>query len=337
MTAREILRFVTFTVGSAIYALQAQPTRLVPSGNGVTFPVVLEKKLIPVWGGNALVVAEGSIGEPDLFQGYDLQGARVFSARFSIPGALRTIVRGYTRGPDGTLAVCGAAYGNGGGGAPFIAWITPDGDSQQVVRTEPYTPNLIAIAPDGTFWTVGRELNTNSSEKSGVNLDAGVVRHFDRSGHQLGSWLPRSSFPDPTQFALTAGYLAASADRIGWLHYQTYLHPGGVGAYEEISFDGTLTHFPLPQIAQPKRALRIEGMTINDSGDVFAVITDSGAPHSGFSIVCLNRSTKQWNPVPLSWPVSGDFAFLYGARGSDLVLQMPGDSPSQVHFLTPVK
>jgi hypothetical protein len=337
MTTRGIARFVTFTVGSALYALQAQPARLAPSGSGVTFPVALENKRSPVWGGNALVVAEGSVGEPDLFQAYDLQGALVFNARFSIPGALRTFVRSYARGSDGTLALSGSAYGNGGGGAPFIAWITPDGNSQQVVRTEPYTPNLIAVAPDGTFWTVGRELNSNSSEKSGVNLDAGVVRRFSRSGQQIGSWLPRSSFSDPSELAATSGYLAASADRIGWMHYQTYLHPGGVGGYEEILFDGTLTHYPLPQIAQPKRVLSVEGMTINDSGDVFAVIRDSGAPHSGFSIVCLIRSTKQWNPVPLSWPVEGDFAFLYGAHGSDLVLQMPGDSPSQIHFLTPVK
>jgi hypothetical protein len=303
----------------------------------VTFPVALENKRAPIWGGNALVVAEGSVGEPDLFQGYDVQGALVFNARFSIPGALRTVVRSYARGSDGTWVVCGSYYANGGGGAPFIALITPYGSSQQVVRTEPYSPNLIAVAADGTFWTVGRELNSNRSEKSGVNLDAGVVRHFDRSGHQIGSWLPRSSFPDPSEFAATLGYLTASADRIGWIHYRTYRNSGGVGGYEEISSDGTLTHYPLPQIAQPKRALSVEGMTINDSGDVFAVIRDSGAPHSGFSIVCLNRSTKQWNPVALSWPASGDFAFLYGARGSDLILQMPGDSPSQVHILTPVK
>jgi len=326
-----MLRCIAFALLVVPRIAHGQPARLVPSGASLTIPNALEGKRVPVWSGNALVVAEGGLTEPNAFLAYDRSGKVVFNAAFSIPGSARTSVRGYARGADGTLALCGSSLASDGRSAPFFAWIPADGGSQEVVRTEPYTPNLITVAPDGTFWTVGRELNSRLSEKDSVNLNAGVLRHFDRSGKTLGAYLPRSGFENPVELGLINGYLAASADRVGWFHY---METTGEGAYVEISRHGELTVYPIPRLPNIKNALQVDGMALTDANDVFVSMRDVGA-HSGFSIFWLNRSMKKWLQVAVSPGVTGDAAMLYGASGSELVLRLPDDPPSTLHFFAP--
>jgi hypothetical protein len=330
MASRKLFANVVFVGTAVVGAVLAQPARLVSSAQRLTFPVSLEGKRVPNWSGNAFVVADGLAAEPGSFLAWDRSGALVFSAAFSIPGAAHTYVDGYTRGTDGTLALCGQSYAGDGRGAPFIAWISADGNSQHVIRTEPYTPYLIAMAADGTLWTVGRELNANRSERSGVNLSAGVLRHFDRSGKLLGDFLPRSSFTTSVELLVTSGYMAASADRVGWFHHDNNAN----GAYTEVEPDGTIANYPIPQLANRKGALQFDGFALTDSGNVFVSMREGGA-NSGPSVFSLNRSTMQWSQVTLSPAVSGNYFGLRGANGSELVVSQAGDRPSQVRFYAP--
>lgn len=330
MASNKNLGYAALAMLVVSIAALGQPARLVSSGASLTIPATLEGKRIPVWSGNALVVAEGPFTEPNAFWAFDRGGALVFNAAFYIPEAAHTYVRNWARGADGTLALCGSSFASDGRGAPFIAWISADGVSQEVIRTEPYTPNLIAVSPDGTFWTVGRELNSRLSERSGVDLNAGVVRHFDRSGKTLGAFMPRSSLRNPGELGANSGYLAASAERVGWFHYD--VEANGKGAYVEISPGGDITSYPIPRLPSPNPLVQVSGMAMTDSGDVFVVMYDVGA-HTGFSIFRLNRSTKDWSPVTLSG-VTGDFALLYGASGSDLAFRVPGDPLSTVRFFS---
>jgi len=327
--AQTIFRYIVIAALAMPINAVAQPTALVPSGPDLAVPITFGGKRVPVWGGNGLLVADGPLASPNIFMAFDREGRQVFGAGFSIAGAYDTRIRGFARGADGTVAACGISYAGDGRNAPFISWISADGNSQQVIRTEPYTANLITVAPDGTLWTVGMELNPHGSEDSDVNLDAGVLRHFDRSGKTLGAFMPRSSMQDFTDVAATNGRLVAAADRIGWLH-RDYK---GQGAYVELSSDGNLASYPLPQLPNLKAA-RVGGLAITDSGDVFAEL-DNLDVHS-FSLYALHRSDRQW--LRLKIPASGRWAQLLGSIGNELALSYgPGGGLSTVHFFAAAK
>ena len=103
----------------------------------MTVPNAVDQR-VPVWGGNALLVAEGSITEPNSFVAYDRQGSVVFSAGFSVEGAAHANVYSFARGDDGTAGICGLAFDREGRRAPFVSWISADGSTQKMIRTEPY-------------------------------------------------------------------------------------------------------------------------------------------------------------------------------------------------------
>jgi hypothetical protein len=326
----ECVKLVALAVLAAPVGALGQPASLVASGAVRTIPESFASKRTPVWSGNALVVGEGPSSEPAAFVAFDRTGAVVFNAALSIPEAAHNRVDNWARGNDGTVAACGWSFARDGSAAPFIAWFSPDGDSEHLIRTEPYGPTLIAIAPDGTFWTVGHEQNSRLSEK-GANLDAGVVRHFDRSGKTLGAFIPRSSFQvqDVIQINVNSGFLVASADRTGWFHYS---HIDGSGAYVEISAAGEITSYPIPQLPALK-SLSVEGIAMTDSGDVFVRMIDLGVRPWHPYMFRLNRPARQWFPVALPPTIAPeDIGELFGASGSKLVFVQPGASKTLVRF-----
>ena len=50
----------------------------------------------------------------------------------------------------------------------------------------------MSLAPDGTAWAVGYELTSEGDEPTDAG-DKGVIRHFDRSGKQIGAFVKRST------------------------------------------------------------------------------------------------------------------------------------------------
>ena len=215
MTPGKLGKIAVWIMATIATAL-AQPSALVSSGPRLIVPNAIDKR-VPVWGGNAILVADGSSEEPSSFLAFDRSGNLVFNSGFSIPDAAHTNVYSYARGGDGTVALCGVAFASDGRRAPYVAWIAADGSAQHVIRTEPYTPNLISIAPDGTLWTVGYELNAEAGEESGVDPNAGVLRHFERSGKAIAAYIPRSSIGNSVLLDSINGFLSSSSDRVGWL------------------------------------------------------------------------------------------------------------------------
>jgi hypothetical protein len=308
-----------------------QSTKLVPSGPATSISGQMGER-VAVWSGNALVVAQGPLTDPVAFAAFDRSGATVFSAALSVPGAASNGVRSWARAADGVVAVCGLSLAKDGRGAPFIAWFSPDGDSEHIIRTEPYLANLIAFAPDGTIWTVGHDLNAHLSEK-GVNPDAGVVRHFDRAGKALDTFVPRSSFQNPVHLSSNSGHLAVAAGRVGWIHY---IHLSGFrveGAYVEISSAGEATTYPLP-FPQAWKAPDVGGFAMTDSGEVFATAFDRAQSGGQSTVFRLDRTSKAWQSVAL--PALGateQLGELYGANGSELVFGVKGPSSATIRFL----
>ncbi|MEO8657795.1 MAG: hypothetical protein ABI693_04955 [Bryobacteraceae bacterium] len=245
-----------------------QSETLVATDHSLTIPESMEGRRSPIWSGGSLIVPQGPMGEENAFRAYDGGGRMVFNATFTVPEADHTYVRGFSRGADGILAICGLSSLNDGSSAPFLATISSDGGSQRLVRTAPYTPNVVVVAPDGTFWTVGRELDARLSEKSGVNLEAGVLRHFDKSGKLLSAFVPRSTISDTTTLASGQSFLVASSDRVGWIRFT----PVGQASYMEVTADSATSTYPIPFPAGSQVLLEVNGLALTDEGEVFAAL-----------------------------------------------------------------
>ncbi len=152
----------------------------------------LGNKMVPNWSGGALVVVEGESTPTPLVRSFDATGHQISLASFSIPGARLITVHGFSRGADGTLAICGDAFHTDGRVAPYLAILSANGEDLQIVRPFPYHPHRAVVASDGTVWTLGIEDSEDPKIPfaNRINPIAGAIRRFDKSGKLLES-LPK--------------------------------------------------------------------------------------------------------------------------------------------------
>jgi hypothetical protein len=226
------------------------------------------------------------------------------------------LVEDAARHSDGTVAICGYAADRDGRLGNFLALVSPDGHATRVIRTDPYAPQMVTFAPDGTIWAQGFV----PTPRGGKDPDTGIVRHFDGSGKLLGSFLPQSSVPGGTP---GAGYntVAASSNRIGW-------HQGPQYGYFEVSFDGKLQQYaPVPACAAGARASTFGGLAVTGSGDVF-MSRDCLSENHKAELFKLDRTQNTWKPVQLP---DGVRPALLGGYGDTLVLH--GGEKSSLLFL----
>jgi hypothetical protein len=250
---------------------------------------------IPKWSNGAVIAIEGQTTLSPVVHVFDAEGNYVRSAPFSLDGANWLLVRGYSYGPDGSIALCGQAKDARGRVGHFLAILPPDPSAPaKVVRTFPYSPASLAIAPDGTIWTMGVEYDPAAGKRLGraVRPQATVIRHFDRQANQIGGFITEASVAplDPPRPTLNGGLsnLAASRDRVGW--YQ-----GGGKSYFEITSDGTVHTYPSLALGPGED---INGLAITENGAAFISKIDN---HKGTEQVYqLDRVHAIWQPVQLA-------------------------------------
>ena len=134
----------------------------------------------------------------------------VFS--FSLPNTTRTWIDGFDLDARGAVVFCGQSYSYDGRLVPFIGIREPAADEIRVIRTHPYYPKTISVAPDGTLWTSGIE----SEQTAGswvVNQNADIVRHYDRSGRLIASAIPEGQVTYKPR--TVSGFLVATKSRVG--------------------------------------------------------------------------------------------------------------------------
>ncbi len=240
---------------------------------------------IPKWTHGALMVVQFHDSTSPLV--WIAEPKRTYSIPFSIPGATATYVYDWDRSADGTaVALTGSAMDKDGRGAYFIAQIPVNGGEPLIIRDPAYRPRRIVFAADGTLWTAGSEPRTAAN--------AGIFRHFDRTGKQLGAFVPQGRFADPLVPTDMMSRLMAASDRIGWYS------PRG-SSYIELAADGRiLTDIALAPPADDSGGY---GMTLTRTGTLFIsserrTVTASGqSPVYTWEISSLNRTTNAWNPV----------------------------------------
>ncbi|HZT32460.1 MAG TPA: hypothetical protein VFA33_21400 [Bryobacteraceae bacterium] len=271
---------------------------------------------IPKWSHGAVVAVQyaNNATNPII---WIVERQRTYSVSFQLPGASSENIYDWDRSFDGTkIALSGSAIDADGRGDFFIAWISSDGTNSIISRTSYYRPRRIAIAPDGTLWTAGQQLNGPP--------DAGVFRHFDQQGKLLAAFVPQSSFPDPIIPSEHSSLLRVSKDRVAW-------YSPRAGRYIEISLQGVV----LMDISvnPPGDRSRGYGFGLTDKGDAF-LSSLQYIPPTGrqagldiWSINILNKSTAMWTPVlqrPVVRQAVPDVGHIYGVdsdlSGDKLVL-----------------
>lgn len=250
------------------------------------FPFSWKTMRIPKWSHGALIAVQNANDATNPLI-WIAERQRVYSLPFEIPGAGSINVYDWDRSFDGTrIALSGSAIDTDGRADFFVAWISSDGTNAVIRRTSRYIPRRIAIAADGTLWTAGQELNGPP--------DAGVFRHFDRTGKPLGAFVPRSSFPDPIVLYDHTGRMRAAKDRVVWYS------PRG-SRYMEISLQGAV--LADISVKPPGDAWNGYGFGLTDRGDAFLSSLQYVPPEGGtgsvgtWKINILDKSTAEWKPV----------------------------------------
>jgi len=286
------------------------------------------ERCTPRWSGAALVwVEDNDTAHPELLA-MDAAGRALPTIRFGIPGAYFVAVNSIARGADGTTALTGHSIADDGRIAHFLAWVAPDGTASQVIRTDPFLPRQVCLTSDGTLWTEGQRAQ-------GSDLDSGptggIIRHFDRTGRLIGSFVPASSLEDEVQAAM--GFLAAAGNRVGWIS-SGHRRPGTTvpGSYLEIDGDGTTRQYPLPASTQEPS---IYGFAMTEDGFVFAEVATGDDSHGKLVLMSLDREHRIWAPAIAPDVPQGTNSFLLGASGNTVALW---DKQSRiVHLLDAAK
>ncbi|MCC6363787.1 MAG: hypothetical protein IT165_09690 [Bryobacterales bacterium] len=237
---------------------------------------------------------------------------REHTVPLTIPGAHDLLVYDWDRGADGTLAVTGSMLDADGRPVTFLAWITPGGATPQVIRTTPYSATMVAVAPDGAFWTAGRESNPVTRT---TPPNACVIRRFERSGKVSACFIPQSTIRDTATLLHTRNTFRVTPDRVVWYSSE--------GRYVEISLTAgprmdVSIPFPGGQPMNPNT-----GFAVTDGGDVFMNGSSGPLPPSMDTsvrdgIFRLDRAARKWVPVPKP-EQEPSYHYIYGAEGASLV------------------
>jgi hypothetical protein len=212
------------------------------------------------------------------------------------------------------VAICGSASDSAGHAAGFFAVASADGKLETIVRTEPYVPTAVSIAPDGSIWTKGAEFVP--VKRTAAKTDRGVIRHFDRTGKFLGDFLPQSSL-SRAQLFLGIDQLASNSKRIGWYQGQ------GAAGYFEVVRD-RVDRYPIVNLAADEEGAQISGLTVLENDAVFVTRSVRG---SDPEVYVLRRDSGNWARItpPAQGPPETT-NWLLGGSGNMLVFKTMAQS-----------
>ena len=293
------------------------------SATGESPLAVPNEGVLPKWSNGVLITVAGLDSTSPVVLLYDRSGVRTSAIPFGISGSVRMSIYDFDRGVDGTVGLVGYATDADGRSGSFVATISPDGSVSHTTRTSPYSPRHVAVAPDGTLWTEGRELINSATIKADgkthhtvadyVVPGAGSVRHFDKAGKQVGAFLAQSTYHVPEGIGGNDNFLRVSADR-------AVVYSGRDQRFVEIPFDGsTVTDI---SVALPAPNAVITGIAVNEAGDVYISEEHSQQGNKHLGICVFDRKSRSWVMVRerAARGDPNDFYGVYGADQAGLVL-----------------
>jgi len=302
-------------VASSLALAQSQPTLTRKSERAESFRAA-DYPFVPIWSGYGLIgVRMNRTSSPTVWASSSSAG--IEDLQFTIPDAGQIIVWSVAASKDHTITIAGTAVGGDSQGSGFVGIIPPDRSMKLVVRTTPYIPYAITIAPDGVIWTVGWD------KEDGKRV-FNVLKRFSPSGALLSS-MQLTVKPIPMGIDSDASYtseLRSSVDRVGGLT--------GAGQYLEFSLDGReIGRFEAP----PWRSEKPVGSTLHvfiklalsENNDV--VVAGVGPIRSLWR---LNREARQWTPVNVSGEQLSAAPWLLGFDGDELIVDTTTSNRGEV-------
>lgn len=284
-----ILLILLFCGLNGLTSRAAAVDTLTPVGSAEIPLTILDHDTTAMWSGDTLVVVQNRFSAAPDIRFFDRNGSQVSEFTFTIPGA--TLINIYensvARGSDGSLAIAGTAYSDDQRGSMFVAWVSADHKEQTVIRTSPFFPGTVTLASDGTIWLAGHE---TKGENDARDYTRPLVRHYDKTGKLLGSFIPWSTLgtaPHIVPFSLST--LLALKDRVLW-----YLP--NARTYFEFSLDGaTITqHKSAPHVDHD-----IAFVAACQDGSLFAsTLTRSSGQPRHWGIFRLDPQQNEWRLIP---------------------------------------
>ncbi len=254
---------------------------------------------------------------------YDSNGQLVRTSDVSVPGA-EVKVWDVSVSKSGATAVVAWAVSGDGVVAGMLMVFDRPGPPRFVVRTNPFLPQLVAIAPNGEIWVGGTDqvaLNPRALAETKVE-DLWILQKFDANGHFVGNYLKRSSDRRFLPWTATSagGVAALRASVAGVGLYSP--HEDGSGEWNELTFAGeTKGRWHVPA---PATGIGVLFLALTDSGSVY---TDWKGSSSAAGTYRLNKTTKAWDrvqnpdprPVMGIQPTPGFGSYFIGTDGNLLV------------------
>lgn len=232
---------------------------------------------------------------------------------FSLPNTTRIWVHGFDLDSAGTLVFSGMTYSSEGRLAPFIAIKGNADKTATLIGTFPYFPYAISVAPDGSIWTVGGETINGRTSGPGIDPNAGVLRHFDRSGRLIGSALPQSALKATGR--IVDGFLVATATKVGW-----YSSTTGPGVYVEMTPD-LKTQNAYAGMPGPAGSGQVLGFVLTESGEAYLTWN---VPKLSRTTYQLDRSANRWVDVNIPHLENNFAPVLRGDENGALVFRSGG-------------
>jgi hypothetical protein len=260
-------------------------------------------RIPPRWKAGHLVGHHGDSKDAIVFYTIDRQGKRD-EFLFTFEGARGILIADFDIAPNGEIAVVGGAYTSDGRWAAIVARISPDRKRQTVTRVWPFGPMVVAIAADGSIWTIGYLKNEDGTQV----LAAPVLRRYHPSGKMLSS-VNVQVFRD--YYALGGTNLVASRDRVGWLTRTK--DSTSSGEYIEFSLKGEeIGRFDAPQGVTHNQ---ITGAALSEENDVVVGVIRGGKRE----LLALDRSSRTWIPVSPPEGPAPIWSYVLGFDGTTLL------------------
>ena len=188
----------------------------------------------------------------------------------------------------------------------YIDLLDTAGKVDRTINTGSYNAQHLVFAPDHTLWTVGFVVGYEE-----LADDFNVVRHYSRTGQELGEAIPwRSIQGDHNAYTalpavLDGRRLFAASDRIGFLSNANSEQPKWI----EVSFAGVLMgQYDLGKYVDP----HFSPMAMTASGGVYGAIFRDRWSIEGYGV--FDKADRTWHKV-IGYPK----ARLIGADGDTLV------------------
>jgi hypothetical protein len=268
-------------------------------------------KPVPKWE-NGLLVGYDSDELPARVYAYDRAGRLVTQASITVPDAARLRLFGIAASLKGVLAVSGSAYSAEGAAAAFIAWISPSGVVQRVMRTSPFAAIQLCFSADEVLWVAGREVTPDFKDEAPHD----VLRRYDGEGRLLQSLLARASFHSyDSHHPAVRAYLVA-ADTVGF-------YSASAKEWIEVSLSGTVLGRWKGIDLVP--SLKVSGVGLTSDGTVYlsGVLQNTSEATEKTEYYRLDKTQGVWQSVggPRGVGTKWRFNAIAGADKGTLVLR----------------